>query len=145
MLRTIQQVYADSVGQDQTARTCCLILDLHCSIWKYLSQDIIETTNFGLLLSTRKFLFSYLAEQELIAHIVGMLSNVSKPNAEPNRLVDTELENKRSLVRSPARPIFLSGIDYSHCDRIYSSLTTTKCFGIGYVGKLGRNVVRSTR
>ena len=41
----------------------------------------------------------------------------------------------RSLVRSPARPIFFPRIDDSHCDRIHSSLTAVRCFDNGYVGK----------
>ena len=44
-------------------------------------------------------------------------------------------ENRRSLVRSSARPIFFLRIDDSHCDRIYSSLTAFSCFDNGYVGK----------
>ena len=42
---------------------------------------------------------------------------------------------RRSLVRSPARPIFFPRIDDSHCDRIYSFLTAVRCFDNGYVGK----------
>ena len=41
----------------------------------------------------------------------------------------------RSLVRSPALPIFFPRIDDSHCDRIHSSLTAVRCFDNGYVGK----------
>ena len=40
-----------------------------------------------------------------------------------------------SLVRSPARPIFLPRTDDSHCDRIHSSLAAAHCFDNGYVGK----------
>ena len=36
------------------------------------------------------------------------------------------LENRRSLVLSPARPIFFPRIDDSHCDRIHSSPTVIK-------------------
>ena len=32
-------------------------------------------------------------------------------------------------------PIFFPTIDYSHCDRIHSSLTAVLCFDNGYVGK----------
>ena len=45
------------------------------------------------------------------------------------------LVNRRSLVRSSARPIFFPRIDDSHCDSIHSSLTTVRCFYHGYVGK----------
>ena len=41
----------------------------------------------------------------------------------------------RSLVRSPARPIFFPRIDDSHCDRIHSSLIAVRCIDNGYVGK----------
>ena len=41
----------------------------------------------------------------------------------------------RLLVRSAARPLFFPRIDYSHCDRIHSSLTAVHCFTNGYVGK----------
>ena len=47
----------------------------------------------------------------------------------------TGLENWRSLVRSPARPIFLPRIDDSQCDRIYSPFTAVHCLYNGYVGK----------
>ena len=39
------------------------------------------------------------------------------------------------LVRSAARPIFFSGIDDSHYDRIHSSLTAVNCFNNSFVGK----------
>ena len=45
------------------------------------------------------------------------------------------LENRRWLVRSPARPIFFPRIDDSHCDKIHSSLTAVRCFDNGYMGK----------
>ena len=45
------------------------------------------------------------------------------------------LENRRSLVRSPAPPIFFPRIDDSHCDRIHSSLTVVRCFDNGEVEK----------
>ena len=38
----------------------------------------------------------------------------------------------KSLVRSPARPIFFPRTDDSHCNRI---LTAVSCFDNGYVGK----------
>ena len=41
----------------------------------------------------------------------------------------------RSLVWSPARPIFFPRIVDSHCDRIHSSLTAVCCFNKGYLGK----------
>ena len=44
-------------------------------------------------------------------------------------------ENRRSLVRPPARPIVLPRIDDSHCYRVHSSLTAVHCFYNGYVGK----------
>ena len=44
-------------------------------------------------------------------------------------------KKRRSLVRSPARPILFPRIDDSHCDRIHSSLTAVRCFDNGYVGK----------
>ena len=45
------------------------------------------------------------------------------------------LENRRSLVRSPARPIFFPKIDDSHYERIHSSPIDVHCFDDGYVGK----------
>ena len=45
------------------------------------------------------------------------------------------LENRRSLVQSPAHPKFFLRIDDSYCDRIHSSLTAVCCFDNGYVGK----------
>ena len=45
------------------------------------------------------------------------------------------LENRGSLVRSPAKLMFFPRIDDSHCDRIHSSLTADHCFDNGYVGK----------
>ena len=49
--------------------------------------------------------------------------------------VALQTENRRSLVRSPARPIFFPRIDDSHCDRIHSFLIAVRCFDDGYVGK----------
>ena len=43
------------------------------------------------------------------------------------------IEKRRSLVRSPARPIFFPRIYDSHW--IHSSLTAVPCFDNGYVGK----------
>ena len=45
------------------------------------------------------------------------------------------LENRRSLVQSPARHIFFPRIDDSHCNRNHSSLTAVFCFDNGYVRK----------
>ena len=45
------------------------------------------------------------------------------------------IENRGSLIRSPAWPIFFPRIDDSHCDRILSSLTAVRCFDNDYVGK----------
>ena len=44
-------------------------------------------------------------------------------------------ENRRSLVRSPARPILFPRINDSLCDRIHFSLTAVHCFNSGYVEK----------
>ena len=41
----------------------------------------------------------------------------------------------RTWEQEVAWPIFFPRIDDSHCDRIYSSLTTVCCFDNGYVGK----------
>ena len=51
--------------------------------------------------------------------------------------IDDNTDQKfwRSLVRSPARPIFFPRIDDNHCDRIHSSLTAVRCFDNGYVEK----------
>ena len=54
--------------------------------------------------------------------------------AEPYSLVGS-VQDLRSLVRSPARPIFFLRIDDGHCDRIHFSPTTLHCFDNGYVGK----------
>ena len=48
---------------------------------------------------------------------------------------DPILENRMSLVQSPARPIFLLRTYDSHCDRIHSSLAAVHCFDNGYVKK----------
>ena len=45
------------------------------------------------------------------------------------------LENSRSLVRFPARPIFFQRTDDSHCDKIHSSLTAVRCLDNGHVVK----------
>ena len=55
------------------------------------------------------------------------------------------LENRRSLVRSTARPIFFPRIDDSHCDRIHSSLTAVSTTVMWESSQwLGDNIVRST-
>ena len=54
--------------------------------------------------------------------------------AEPTSSVGS-IEDRRSLVRSPAWPISFPRIDDSHCDRIHSSFTAVRCFDNGYVGK----------
>ena len=54
-------------------------------------------------------------------------------NAERHRSVG--LENRGSLVRSPARPIFFPRINDSQSDRIHCSLIVVRCFDNGYVGK----------
>ena len=64
--------------------------------------------------------------------------------AEPHSSVGSVADLRTG---SPARPIFFSGIDDSHCDRIHSSLTTVHCFDDGYVGKqpmAWKNTVQST-
>ena len=48
---------------------------------------------------------------------------------------DPVLENRMSLVQSPARPIFLPRTDDRHCDRIHFSLASVHCFDNGYVIK----------
>ena len=50
---------------------------------------------------------------------------LQSPIAQSARL---ENRSSRSLFLSLARPIFLSRIDDSHCDRIHSSLTDFHCF-----------------
>ena len=57
---------------------------------------------------------------------------VAKPHSRVGSIADFL---NRSLVRSPARPIFFLRIDDSHCDRIHSSLTAVCCFNNGYLGK----------
>ena len=47
----------------------------------------------------------------------------------------SRLENRRSLVRSPTRPISFLRIDDGHCNRFHSSLTDGSSFYNGYVGK----------
>ena len=47
----------------------------------------------------------------------------------------SSIEIRRSVVRSPAWPIFFLRIDDSHCDKIHSSLTAVSVFDNGYVGK----------
>ena len=44
-------------------------------------------------------------------------------------------ENRGSLVRSPAPPIFSPRIADSQCDRTHSSFTAVRCFDNVYVGK----------
>ena len=43
--------------------------------------------------------------------------------------------HRRSLVRSPARPICFPRIDDDHRNRIHSSLSVVHCFDNGYMGK----------
>ena len=57
--------------------------------------------------------------------------HIAKPACLSGR---TGLEN-RSLVQSPAKPLFFPVIDDSQCDRIHSSLITVHCSDNGYVGK----------
>ena len=66
--------------------------------------------------------------------------------AEPHSLVGS-VENWRSLVRSPAWPIFFLRLDDSHYDRIHSSLTTVQCFDNGFMRKqpvAWKEIVQST-
>ena len=44
-------------------------------------------------------------------------------------------ENRKSLVRSPAGPVFFPTIDESHCSKIRSSLTAVHCPDGSYVEK----------
>ena len=65
---------------------------------------------------------------------------------EPHRSVGS-VADFRSLVRSPAQPIFFPKIGDSHCDRIHSLLAAVRYFDNAYVGKqpvAGKNIVRST-
>ena len=52
----------------------------------------------------------------------------------PNRW-STGLVNRRSLVRSPARPKFFQRVGDNHCDRIHSSLTACLLFRRWLCGK----------
>ena len=45
------------------------------------------------------------------------------------------IENRKLLVRSPARPIFFLRIDDGHWNRIHSPLTAVCCFDNGYLRK----------
>ena len=47
----------------------------------------------------------------------------------------TGLENRKLLVRFPARQIFVSRINDSHCDMVHSSLTVVHVFDYCYVRK----------
>ena len=63
-------------------------------------------------------------------------STASWTEAEPHSSVDSiGLENRRSLVRYPAQPIFFLRIDDSHGEGSHSSLTAVRRFDHGYVGK----------
>ena len=53
--------------------------------------------------------------------------------------VREEIKNRRSLVRSPALPIFFPRTDDSHCDRIHSSLTD-----VWLCGKAAGGLVKRT-
>ena len=68
--------------------------------------------------------------------------------AEPDSSVVIGLENRRLLVRSPTRPIFLQRINVSHCDRIHSSLSFLSIVSTTVIWEssqwLGKNIVRST-
>ena len=63
-------------------------------------------------------------------------SFVIQKSAEPHSSVGS-VQNLRTWgcwFDLPARPIFFTRIDDSHCDRIHSTLTAVHCFGNGYVG-----------
>ena len=67
--------------------------------------------------------------------------------AEPHSSVGNVAHlNRRSLVRSPARPIFFPKIDDSYCDWIHSSLAAVRCVEttVMLVSShwLGKNIVR---
>ena len=68
--------------------------------------------------------------------------------AEPHSFVGSVAALRtRSLVRSPARPIFFSIIDDSHCDAINSSLTAVLVLTMAKWENspwFGKNIVRST-
>ena len=63
--------------------------------------------------------------------------SVSQTCAKPHSSVGSVwgFEKRRSLVRSPAGPIFFPRIDDSHCGRIHSSLTAVCCFDNSHVGQ----------
>ena len=61
-------------------------------------------------------------------------SNYPSTPKEPSPIAQS-VALRRSLVRTPARPIFFPRIDDTHCDRIHSSLNAVRCFHSGYVEK----------
>ena len=90
------------------------------------STSVFEISGF-FVFSTFIIQLGYLVNE-------GTLPNKTCRAPELSRM-RTGLEDRRSLVGSPARPIFFPRIDDSQCDSIHTSLTSVRCFNNGYVGK----------
>ena len=63
--------------------------------------------------------------------LFGKAFNLSYSVPKPRPIAQSVcwgLENRRSLVRSLARPIVSPSINDSHCDRIHSFLNAVPCF-----------------
>ena len=65
--------------------------------------------------------------------LVILLVCNSKPHSKVDSLQD--LRKGGRCFDPLAQPIFFLRINYSHCNRIHSSLTTVHCFIDDYVGK----------
>ena len=66
---------------------------------------------------------------------VRSIHDCAEPYSAFGSVQDPVLENRMSLVRCPARPIFLPKTDDSLWGRIHSSLAAVHCFDNGNVGK----------
>ena len=92
------------------------------------------------------FSFPTMFSKDFSTRVVKSRDCVVKSSVRPSPLWDADvssyvglvkitLENRRSLVQSPARPIFFPRTHDSQCDRIHSSLIAVLCFDNAYVGK----------
>ena len=142
------------------------------TLWKKKKMLVTSIFSFSTTFSTHfKTNFSFWVRLILLSSMLsvwtsvkscGLVTNLETTRDDKNKDISLRrflwryilsnswspgLENRRSLVRSPAQPIFFPKIDDSYCDRIHSSLTTVHCFEDGYVRKQPvacKNIVRSS-
>ena len=110
---------------------------LYATIWALMIA--IAPIHASLEISFTEICMVFFPNHWLLSHIICQAPWLSWEHCRR--------ENRRSLVRSLAWPVFFLRIDDSHCDRIHSSLTAVRCFENRYLGKqqwLKKNIVQST-